>query len=86
MLGRCSQLGKGEAAAILSAILQPVNSGVTLTVDDGTGTDLTVNGTASVNGTGIIGGAGSFTLSSGATLGIGSTAGITSSGATGTSG
>jgi integrase len=29
VLGRCSQLGKGEAEAILSAILQPVNSGVT---------------------------------------------------------
>src|SRR5450432_2179350 len=29
VLGRCSQLGKGEAEAILSAILRPVNSGVT---------------------------------------------------------
>src|SRR5205085_8620077 len=60
-----------------------VNSGVTLTLDDGTGTDFTVNGTATVAATGIISGAGSFTLSSGATLGIGSTDGITSSGATG---
>jgi len=60
-----------------------VNTGITLTIDDGMGTDLTVNGTANVTGTGIIGGAGSFTLSSGATLGIGSTAGITSSGASG---
>src|SRR5438034_5086036 len=32
VLGRCSQMGKGEAEAILSAILQPVNSGVTPTV------------------------------------------------------
>jgi len=32
VLGRCSQIGKGEAEAILSAILQPVNSGVTATV------------------------------------------------------
>ena len=29
VLGRCSQLGKGEAEAILSVILQPINSGVT---------------------------------------------------------
>src|SRR5256885_16203749 len=29
VLGRCSQLGKGEAEAIVSAILRPVNSGVT---------------------------------------------------------
>jgi integrase len=27
VLGRCSQIGKGEAAAALSAILQPINSG-----------------------------------------------------------
>jgi len=29
VLGRCSQLGKGEAETILSVILQPINSGVT---------------------------------------------------------
>jgi len=28
VLGRCSQMGKGEAEAALSAILQPINSGV----------------------------------------------------------
>ena len=28
VLGRCSQMGKGEADAALSAILQPINSGV----------------------------------------------------------
>jgi hypothetical protein len=28
VLGRCSQMGKGEAEAILSALLQPVNSGM----------------------------------------------------------
>jgi integrase len=32
VLGRCSQMGKGEAEAILSAILQPVNSSITATV------------------------------------------------------
>src|ERR1051326_3570674 len=32
VLGRCAQWGKGEAEAILSAILRPVNSGVTATV------------------------------------------------------
>jgi integrase len=29
VLGRCSQMGKGEAETILSAILHPINSGVT---------------------------------------------------------
>jgi integrase len=29
VLGRCSQMGKGEADAVLSAILQPINSGTT---------------------------------------------------------
>ena len=28
VLGRCSQMGKGEAEAVLSAILQPINSGI----------------------------------------------------------
>ena len=28
VLGRCSQMGKGEAEAALSAILQPINSGL----------------------------------------------------------
>jgi len=28
VLGRCSQIGKGEAEAILSAILRPINNGV----------------------------------------------------------
>src|SRR5436309_58929 len=32
VLARCSQMGKGEAEAVLSAILQPVNSGVTGTM------------------------------------------------------
>ena len=40
-----------------------------LTVDDGPGTDLTVNGTLSFNGTGKIAGAGSVSINSGGTLG-----------------
>src|ERR1700674_5358284 len=31
VLGRCSQMGKGEAEATLSAILQPINSGAVQT-------------------------------------------------------
>ena len=31
VLGRCSQMGKGEAEATLSAILQPINSGAVST-------------------------------------------------------
>src|SRR3954447_14715890 len=27
VIGRCSQMGKGEAEAVLSGILQPINSG-----------------------------------------------------------
>ncbi len=60
-----------------------IDTGVTLTIDDAAGTDLTVDGTANVNGTGVVAGAGSFTLSAGGSLGIGSTSGITSAAGTG---
>ncbi len=58
-------------------------NGSTLTINNGTGTDMVVHGILDM-GANIINGAGSFTITSNnATLKIGSTAGITSSGATG---
>lgn len=60
-----------ELGANLSVI-----SGTTLTIDDGTGTDLDVNGITEVNGTAVISGAGLFSLNSGATLTIGDANGI----------
>ncbi len=62
-----------------------VNPGITLTVDDGAGTDLTIDasGLAWFSGTGKISGAGSFQLSSLANIWIQSADGITTSGATG---
>jgi hypothetical protein len=64
-------------------ILQ-VNTGVTLTVADGAGTDLTVAGTLDVQGTGTLAGAGSFSLASGATLRTGNVNGLGAVGLTGT--
>ncbi|HXI23965.1 MAG TPA: hypothetical protein VNG71_08815, partial [Pyrinomonadaceae bacterium] len=62
-----------------------INSGITLTVNDGSGTDLTVDGDGTLRfpGDGKISGAGSFQLSSMGNLMIGSADGITTSGATG---
>ncbi|MBN1386838.1 MAG: hypothetical protein JW965_00215 [Bacteroidales bacterium] len=66
-----------------------VNSGASLvmsaniSVPDGTGTDMTINGTLDCGGSNIVSGAGSFSLASGAGIFIGSPEGITSSGATG---
>lgn len=50
---------------------------------DGTGTDMTINGTLDCGGSNIVSGAGSFSLGSAASIHIGSPEGITSSGATG---
>ncbi|MDQ1639525.1 MAG: hypothetical protein QOF62_2864 [Pyrinomonadaceae bacterium] len=61
-----------------------VNSGGTLasnvntTLNDGSGTDLTIDGTMNVVGAAVLNGAGSFALNSGGTLGIGGASGITS--------
>ena len=66
-----------------------VNTGASLimsaniSVPDGTGTDMTINGTLDCGGSNIVSGPGSFALASSATLYIGSAQGITSSGATG---
>jgi hypothetical protein len=53
-----------------------VNTGVTLTLNDGTGTDLQVNNRLTTLGTGIIAGAGSFVLGSQAILTTQHTSGV----------
>ncbi|MDT8401927.1 MAG: hypothetical protein RQ743_09545 [Bacteroidales bacterium] len=66
-----------------------VNAGASLvmsasiSVPDGTGTDMTINGTIDCGGSYIITGTGTFSLASGAIILIGSPEGITFSGATG---
>lgn len=52
-------------------------------VNDGTGIDMTINGTLDCGGTNIVSGTGTFSLASAANILIGSPDGITSSGATG---
>jgi len=76
------------AGSLITADQLTVDAGGTLVlgsnmiINDGTGTDITVNGWVDC-GTFALTGAGSFSLNSGATLAIGSPDGITSSGATG---
>jgi len=66
-----------------------VNTGASLimsaniSVPDGTGTDMTINGTLDCGGSNIVSGAGSFSLASASNIFIGSPEGITSSGTTG---
>jgi hypothetical protein len=76
-------------AGSVSADQLTVDAGATLllnadmTVSDGTGTDITINGTLNTGGNYIMSGTGSLSLGSGASILIGSPDGITSSGATG---
>jgi hypothetical protein len=75
-----------DEVAVQSGGIVVVNNGVTLSLNNGSGTDMTVQsgGTLRLLPTGLVAGSSaSFTLASGGNIEVGSTAGIASSGATG---